>query len=176
MAPDSKAWPKEAGLRLRAAREAQRLTQEDLAAKVEITAPYLSKIERATLNPSSKLRRRLAEALGTTVVAIERGAESAAKASIVPALTVPALSDDYPNRGVVRARAWYQDEPEPVRRAFEGIRRETGDLPTPQAWLIVLQRLSVYYAVTGTVDIAAALFTGVSDRDEPKPPKLAPPR
>lgn len=50
------------------AREAARLTQVDLAARLKITQSHLSALERGEKNPSSDLLRRWAAELGYELV------------------------------------------------------------------------------------------------------------
>lgn len=61
------------GLNLRAAREAQQLTQEQLAEKAGLDPTYISGIERGVRNPSLLSMIRLAGALGNEVAVLCRG-------------------------------------------------------------------------------------------------------
>ena len=44
-----------------------KLTQEELAKKVEITRPYLTEIENGKRNPTIKIAKKIADILGVTV-------------------------------------------------------------------------------------------------------------
>lgn len=54
-------------LKIKDAREAARLTQKELAEKVEVSREYISAIENGRYNPSLNLLKKIAKALNTTV-------------------------------------------------------------------------------------------------------------
>jgi transcriptional regulator with XRE-family HTH domain len=58
------------GEKLRAAREAAGLTQEQLASRARCTQPTISALERGHYEPSLPVLRRLAQALGVPVSAL----------------------------------------------------------------------------------------------------------
>ena len=59
-----------AGKNVKAARQALRFSQEELADKAEIDRTYVSGVERGLRNPSIKVLARLAKALKTTPAAL----------------------------------------------------------------------------------------------------------
>lgn len=61
------------GLNLRAARESQKLTQEQLAEKATLDPTYISGIERGVRNPSLLSMVRLAGALGVELPSLCEG-------------------------------------------------------------------------------------------------------
>lgn len=61
--PETEAWNKEFGKRLKARREELDLSQTDVAARCEITQPHLSLLERGIINPQVATVFILAKAL-----------------------------------------------------------------------------------------------------------------
>jgi transcriptional regulator with XRE-family HTH domain len=60
--------PKKLGGTIRTLREAQGMTQEELAARVKVTRPYVTMLETgAKKNPSLVILKRLAKALNVPV-------------------------------------------------------------------------------------------------------------
>jgi transcriptional regulator with XRE-family HTH domain len=58
------------GPAIRALREALGMRQDELAARLKITAPHLSRIERGLGEPSPALLRRIADHLGVPLPAV----------------------------------------------------------------------------------------------------------
>jgi transcriptional regulator with XRE-family HTH domain len=58
------------GQAVKTIRTAQRLTQEDLAARADLHPTYISDVERGTRNPSWNVIARLAEGMGVPVATI----------------------------------------------------------------------------------------------------------
>lgn len=58
------------GQAVKAIRTAQRLTQEDLAARADLHPTYISDVERGARNPSWDVIARLAEGMGVPVATI----------------------------------------------------------------------------------------------------------
>ncbi|MEW6608162.1 MAG: helix-turn-helix transcriptional regulator [bacterium] len=52
---------------MRSLRKTQKFTQESLSEKVEITPKYLGQIERAEVNPTITILKKIAHALGITL-------------------------------------------------------------------------------------------------------------
>lgn len=67
------------GTTVRALREAMGYKLGKLAADARISEPFLCRIERGTRQPSTEVRRRIADALGVPVAAIVRQAIEAPK-------------------------------------------------------------------------------------------------
>lgn len=55
---------------LKELRIANKLTQEEVAERANITKDYVSMIERGIRNPSDKLKEKLAEIFNTTIIQI----------------------------------------------------------------------------------------------------------
>ncbi|WP_213996163.1 helix-turn-helix transcriptional regulator [Tepidanaerobacter sp. EBM-49] len=54
-------------LKIKDAREAARLTQKELAEKVDVSREYISAIENGHYNPSLNLLKKIAKALNTNI-------------------------------------------------------------------------------------------------------------
>ncbi len=61
---------------VRRRREAAELSQEELAAKTELTRNYIGMVERGETNPTLSVMERIASALDTTVTSMVRSAEA----------------------------------------------------------------------------------------------------
>jgi transcriptional regulator with XRE-family HTH domain len=59
---------REFGARLREIRERAGLSQEEIAARLGIAQPYLSRVERGLANPSLRVCERLVDAVGHSLV------------------------------------------------------------------------------------------------------------
>lgn len=69
------------GRQIRRKREAANLSQEELAARTELSRNYIGMIERGETNPTLLVLHDLAAALGTSMSAIIRDLESDVAAS-----------------------------------------------------------------------------------------------
>ena len=83
---------------IRAQREAARLSLRDLAALTNVSNPYLSQIERGLHEPSVRVLRSIAEALGMSAEALLASAgllgEEAAARAAMPAVEAAIAADE----------------------------------------------------------------------------------
>ncbi len=86
----------EVGQAIRSLRLAQSLTLVELAARVELSQPFLSQVENGRAQPSMSSLYRIATALDTTPQALFGGPGSAAQPTLARAVdaTVPAIATD----------------------------------------------------------------------------------
>ncbi|HET8924796.1 MAG TPA: helix-turn-helix transcriptional regulator [Candidatus Acidoferrum sp.] len=81
------------GDRIREIREAQRLTQDQLAEKADISKGFLSEIENGKRNVSSEYLLRVANALCASVDYLLRGTTDVSNVNKEPVVISPELSD-----------------------------------------------------------------------------------
>jgi len=81
------------GDRIREIREAQKLTQDQLAEKADISKGFLSEIENGKRNVSSEYLLRVANALCASVDYLLRGTTDVSNANKEPVVIPPELSD-----------------------------------------------------------------------------------
>jgi len=127
------------GARIRKLREKQRLTQQSLAERANMSVSFLSEIENDKRNPSGRVILQLANVLGTTMDYLQRGTEPSPSPRREPAVIPPSLAEAAERAGLsYRATVTLHEAYQQIvaRRSSEPDRE-----PTPEEWLEMYRAL-----------------------------------
>lgn len=127
------AWTKDDGASLAEARKRAGWSQEKLAKKAEISAAYITKLERAIHDPSERMRKDLSRALGLSEPNFLVTSDS-------DTFEERDGGDPYPKRSEVTHLPMFRNASAAVQNALLGQRFSDGDRSITY-WVTELERL-----------------------------------